>query len=299
MAVTDRVKQNPLVVLVGEPGNPHQPRPPAQPWRARRYGQARHPPGGPGLRARPGALVRAQPGRVRPGLPLPARHRLGLQRLRRAAGLAGAAGRQVRRPGAAHPQGEQQRHPRQGRALLGDHLLRRGRAAPRLRRHRLHHLPRLPAPQHAVPGSARAHHRGQAQGPGRGGVGLPARHRHVQAGRDGHRRHRLRGHHLGAARRPHRQGQAPHGLHRAGGGEEGHREVPDPHRHPHRARPLRRPVVLRREAHRHLLGRRGQGHRGRPLGRQGARRGRRLRQHHGPQRLPAPPRRVRSSCSPT
>ena len=43
------------------------------------------------------------------------------------------------RPGAPDPQGQQQqRHPRQGRALLGDHRLRGGRAPPRLRRGRLH-----------------------------------------------------------------------------------------------------------------------------------------------------------------
>ena len=51
-------------------------------------------------------------------------------------------------------------------------------------------------------------------------VGLPARRGPLEGRRDGHRRHRLLGAHRLRARRAHRQGQAAEGLHRAGRGEE-------------------------------------------------------------------------------
>ena len=81
---------------------------------ARRNRQARHPAGRPGLRARPRPLLRPEPGRLRPRLPLPARHRRRMQRLRGAARLPRGRSREVRRPDPAHPQAQQlrQRSPR-------------------------------------------------------------------------------------------------------------------------------------------------------------------------------------------
>ena len=75
------------------------------------------------------------PAALRSRLPLPARDRRRLQRLRGAARLPRGRRGQVRRPDPAHPQAQQLRHARQDRpALLGDHRLGRGRAPPRLRR---------------------------------------------------------------------------------------------------------------------------------------------------------------------
>ena len=96
--------------------------------------------------------------RLRPALPLPARHRRRLQRLRGAARLHRGRRGRVRRPDPADPQGQQPRpalHGR-GRPAAGRHRHRRRRAAPRLRRHRLHHLPRLRRAHRDVRGAARA-----------------------------------------------------------------------------------------------------------------------------------------------
>ena len=76
---------------------------------ARRHRQAGDPARRPGLRARPGPLLRAEPGRLRPRVPRPARHRRRLQRLRGAARLPRGGRGQVRRPDPAHPQAQQLR----------------------------------------------------------------------------------------------------------------------------------------------------------------------------------------------
>ena len=68
--------------LPGHQGQPC-PHPDARP--AGRLGQDGDPAGRPGLRARPGPLLRAQPGRLRSALPLPARDRRRAERLCRAA----------------------------------------------------------------------------------------------------------------------------------------------------------------------------------------------------------------------
>ncbi len=171
---------DPLLVLVREPGHPHQPRAPARTTaRSPGTGKLVILPGRPGLRARPVRSFAANPDAYDPDY---------LYQLAIDSGCnAYAAPLGSLEQPAAKFAGQVPLILKvnnsdtlvQGGAVLGHHLLGRGRAAPRLRGHRLHHLPRLPAPQHAVPGPPGAHPRGQAQGPGRGGVELPARHRHV------------------------------------------------------------------------------------------------------------------------
>ena len=67
------------------PRHQGQPRPHPDAGQARRHRQAGDPAGRPGLRARPGAQLRAQPAGLRPALPLPARDRGRAVRLCRAA----------------------------------------------------------------------------------------------------------------------------------------------------------------------------------------------------------------------
>ena len=105
-------------------------------------GQDGDPAGRPGLRARPGALLRAQPRGLRPALPLRARHRRRLQRLRGAARLPRGGRRRVRRRDPAHPEAQQLRLAVEGRAVLRAHRQRRRGAAPRLLGDRLHDLSR-------------------------------------------------------------------------------------------------------------------------------------------------------------
>ena len=92
--------------------------------------------------------------------------------------------------------------------LPGRHGQRPGRAAPGLRRHRLHDLSRLVRAQHDVRGAARAHPRGQGRRPRGRRLVLSARLGPQQGRRDRDRRVRLRRPDRRAARRPHHQGQA-------------------------------------------------------------------------------------------
>ena len=81
-----RTVQKILELLRGrQSGREGQPLPDADAGAARRHRQDDHPAGRPGLRARAGAQLRAEPGGLRPALPLPARDRRRAERLRRAA----------------------------------------------------------------------------------------------------------------------------------------------------------------------------------------------------------------------
>ena len=175
---------------------------------ARRHRQAGHPAGRPGLRARPGAQLRAQPAGLRPALSLPARARC------RALGLCRAA-----------------RHDRGGRRHL---RRRRSRPSSRSTAPTASPAARIQAVTASVddalrlgcsaigftiyPGSddqfdddggdSRAGARSEVQGPRRRHLVLSARRRPHQGRRDGDRHLRLCRAHGGAARRPHHQGQA-------------------------------------------------------------------------------------------
>ncbi|CAA9285155.1 MAG: Fructose-bisphosphate aldolase class I, partial [uncultured Acetobacteraceae bacterium] len=169
---------------------------------------------------------------------------------------------------------------------------RRGRrAAPRLLRHRLHHLSLVRRPVRDDGGAARAGRGGQVGGPRRGGVELPARPGPRQEGRDRARHLRLRRAHRGAARRAHHQGEAADGRDLAGRGEEDLREVPGRAPAPSRAHPPRRPGLLQRPTPGGVLRRRDRHHREHPGDHPRHPRGRRQRLHHRPQHLPAPARR--------
>ena len=134
----------------------------------------------------PAALVRAEPRGLRSRLPLPARHRLRLQRVRGAARLARGGRRQVRRAGPADPQAQQQRHAREDRsAAQRDHRLGRGRAPPRLRRRSATRSTRARASAtRCTRTSGRSSREAKAQGPRRRRVGLPARRRPLEGRRD-------------------------------------------------------------------------------------------------------------------
>ena len=189
--------------------------------------QVGHPAGRPGLRARPGAQLRAQPGGLRPALPLRARHRRRLQRLRGAARLPRGRRRGVRRRDPADPEAQQQRlalTSRQTRARRSpasvDDALRLGCAAIGYTIY-----PGSALRNEMYERSARAHRGGEAQGPRGGGLVVSARLRHLEGRRDRHRRRRLRGADRRPARRARHQGQAADRAHRAGRGEEGLREA--------------------------------------------------------------------------
>ena len=224
--MTERVREI-LSWYAGQPGHAHQPRPPAQPRHARRHRQAGHPAGRPGLRARPGAQLRAEPRGLRPALPLPSS--------RIDAGCnAYAAPLGFLEAGAAEFAGEIPLILKLNNSRLA---LRRQRSV--LRRSPAASTTRCAS---AAPRSAsrstrarrrattmyeqisRAHRGGQAQGPRGRGVVVSARLGHLEGRRDGDRRRRLRGADRLPARRAHRQGEAADGAHRAGGGEEGLRE---------------------------------------------------------------------------
>src|SRR6185503_18790172 len=81
--------RDPELVRQRQSGHAHQSGPHAQRRYAGRHRQDGDPPGGPGLRARTGAQLRPESGRLRPALSLPARDRIGLQRLRGAREFAG------------------------------------------------------------------------------------------------------------------------------------------------------------------------------------------------------------------
>ena len=118
-------------------------------------GQDGDPAGRPGLRARPGPLLRAEPGRLRPALPLPARDRRRAERLRRAARPARGRRRHLRRRDPDHPQAQlgQQLSTNKDQAVTG---LGRRRAAARLLGDRLHDLSRLGRPVRDDGGDPRA-----------------------------------------------------------------------------------------------------------------------------------------------
>ena len=263
MAVTERVKQILSWYASDNPGVQTQPRAPAEPRHARRHRQAGHPARRPGLRARPRALVRAEPGRLRSRLPLPARHRRRLQRLRGAARLPRGGRRQVRRAGPADPEAQQlaTRWPR-SRAALGGDRLGQGRAAPRLLGDRLHDLPGLAARNTHVRGPPRAHPRGQEStacrrwcGPIRAAPASPRRARPaVDVTAYAAQIACQLGAHIVKVKPPKdviEQDEA--------------KKVFEKYKHPDqdagRPRAPRRAELLQRQAHRHLLGRRGQGHR--------------------------------------
>ena len=88
------------------PRHQGQPRPHPDARPARRHGQDGDPAGRPGLRARPGPLLRAQPRRLRSALPLPARDRRRAQRLCRPARPARGRRRHLRRRHPDHPQAQ-------------------------------------------------------------------------------------------------------------------------------------------------------------------------------------------------
>ena len=254
---------NPELVRGRQSGDAHESRAAARSRAVGRDRQADHPAGRSGVRARPGAQLRPQPGRLRPGLPFPTRHRHGLQRVRRAARLPGGGRRPFSGPRAADSEAQQPRRAarRKRPALRGDQ--RRGRrAAARLRRGRLHDLPRLIRGADHVRATPRNRSRGQGQGAGGRRVVLSARLGPEQGGRDRHRRRGVRGTDRGADGRPRHQGQTAEQPRRIGRGAEGVPEASRTHHHTGRARPARRAERLRRQADRHLLGRRGQGRRG-------------------------------------
>ena len=103
-----------------------QPLPHADAGPARRNRQDDHPAGRSGLRARPGAKLRAQPRRLRSALPFPARNRRRAERLRRAARHDRGGGRCLRRPAADDPEGQfgQLADPGGRREGSGDHCAR-------------------------------------------------------------------------------------------------------------------------------------------------------------------------------
>ena len=131
----------------------------------------------------------------------------------------------------AHPQAEQlghaaRRSTSRARAVTGSVKDAR---APRLRGDRLHDLPGLRRSATSMYEDLREIiAEAKDARPAHGGLGLPARRRPLEGGRDGGRRHRLRGADRRAARRARHQGQAAEGAHRAGRGEEGLREVQHP-----------------------------------------------------------------------
>ena len=201
------------------------------------------------------------PGRLRSVLSRPAGGRRRTERLRLGAGHDRGGGRRVRRPDPADPEGQQLEQPvaRQGSAEPGDHRVGRRRRAPRLRRHRLHHLSRLGFGVRHAAGPARADRRGQGQGYRRGGLVLPAGRHAVEGRRTGDRRRRLCSAHGGADRRPRDQGQAADRLSRAGRSQEGLREGRHRHLDPGGPGQARRAGVLQRPAYRRLLRRRDEG----------------------------------------
>ena len=146
MKLTEPVKK--ILEQLRERQSRHQgqPRPHPDAGQARRHRQAGDPAGRSGLRARPGAQLRAEPAGLRSALPFPAGDR------GRALGLCRAArlyrGRR-RRPLPAQiptdPQAQQRQQPvaRQGERDPGGHRQRQGRAAARLLGDRLHDLSRL------------------------------------------------------------------------------------------------------------------------------------------------------------
>ena len=118
----------------------------------------------------------------------------------------------------------------------GGHRIGAGRAAPRLRRDRLHDLSGLGRAVRDDGRTARTDRGGQGRRPRRRGLVLPARRRALQGRRDRDRHLRLCRAHGGAAGRPHHQGEAADRLSRAVGREEGLRGPEDRRRHDGRAR---------------------------------------------------------------
>src|SRR5262245_56415503 len=279
---------NPLLVRERQPGYAREPRADAEPRTPRREREARDPAGRSGLRAWPGAQLREESRGLRPALPLRARDRRGLQRLRRAARLPRGGRRRVRGRHPADLEAEQLRLALwRERSGPGRDRQRGRRAAPRLRRDRLHDLPGLGRAQRDVPADPHARRGGQAQGARRGDLVLSARLRNLEEGRDGNRRGRLRRPDRRAARRTRDQGEAADGTHRAGGREEGLRERAHPDRDAGRSRAPRGGERVRRPPHRDLLRWRGQGRGRLARGDPRHRRGRRLRLDRGPQLVPA------------
>ena len=272
-----------------------------QPRHARRHRQAGHPPRRPGLRARPGALVRAQPGRLRSRLSLPARHRRRLQRLRGAARLPRGERRRSSpaRSRSSSSSTTPTRWPRWSRcsAVTGSvkDALRLGCSAIGFT---------------IYPGSSARNTmyeeirelilEAKDARPADGDVGLSARRGPRQGGRAGRRRHGVRGADRLPARRARREGQAAEGRRLPGRGEEGLREVRHPDQDAGRSRAPRRAVVLQRasassssRAARRRTTRRCS-RRSSSIAAGGG-----VRLDHGAQRVPAAARRARSSCSPT
>ena len=291
MRLTDRVKQILSWYPSDNPGTQTNLARLLNTRHARRHGQAGHPPGRPGLRARSGALVRAEPRGLRPRLPLPARDRRGLQRLRGAARLPRGRRRQVRRRDPAHPQAEQlglavRRSTSRCSAVTGSvkDAVRLGCAAIGYTIY-----PGSGAAQQHVRGPARAHRRGE------GRTACPPCVWAYPRGAASRRRARPAIDVIAYAA----QIAAQLGAHvikvkppkdhiEQAEAKKVYEKYDDPDQDAGRARAPRRAERVQRQAHRHLLGRRGEGHRRAARGGPRHPRRRRLRLDHGPQRLPAP-----------
>ena len=122
-------------------------------------------PGRPGLRARARALVRAEPGGYDPDYHVQLAIDSGCNAYAAPLGFLEVGRRQVRRADPAHPEAEQLRHAREGRAAVQrDHRLA-SKDALRLgcSGDRLHDLPGLGPAQPDVRGPSRAHPRGEGR----------------------------------------------------------------------------------------------------------------------------------------
>ena len=103
----------------------------------------------------------------------------------------------------------------------GDHRRGRGRTAPRLFRHRLHHLSGLGQPVRDDGGNPRDGGGGEIGRPRRRHLVLSARRRPFERRRDRDRHLRLRRPYGRPARRPHHQGQTADRAYRTGRGAQG------------------------------------------------------------------------------
>src|SRR3989442_54040 len=116
------------------------------------------------------------------------------------------------------------------------------------------------------------------------------RRHHRQERRDRRGRRRLRGADRLPARLTRRQGEATGRFHLSARSAEGLREVQHPLEDARRPGAARGAELLQRQAHRHLLWRRGEEHRGDPERGPGTARWWGVRFDHGPQRVPPPAR---------
>ena len=143
---------------------------------------------------------------------------------------------------------------------------------PRLRGHRLHDLPGLrPSATASTRSCARSPTRPSDAGLPIGGLELPARRRPLQGGRDAIDVTAYAAQ-IAAQLGAHIIKVKPPTAHlEQADAKKVYEKDKIPHRDAGRARPARRPERVQRQAHRHLLGRRGQGHRPQPCSTRSAR----------------------------